>query len=95
MKELTKTEKSALKKARFGIGYYSISELQAMFSDCGRSKIDYLINSGELSSISPNNRERYVKLEDFLSCLQKEKELSTQFTNSKAPYITKDNVLPQ
>lgn len=88
MKKLTTSEKNALKKARHDIGYYSISELQTMFSDCGRAKIDYLVNTGRLKYISPNNRVKYIKLEDFLNYLQHEKELSKHFlTNSKAQSI--------
>lgn len=82
MKKSTPAEREALKQARHEIGYYSISELQIMFSSCGRSKIDYLVNSGKLKYISPNNREKYIKLSDFLFVLQNEKELSKQLLNS-------------
>ncbi len=81
-----------LQQVRHSIGYYSIKELQVMFLSCGRAKIDYLVNSGKLKFISPNNREKYIKLEDFLSCLQNEKELSKQqLASSKAPIHTNNS----
>ena len=52
-------------EARQKVGLYSIQELCSMFC-CGRSKIDFAINSGQLKYMSPNNRDRFVYLNDFL-----------------------------
>lgn len=57
-------------EARHKIGLYSIKELCSMFA-CGRSLIDKGINSGILKYMSPNNRDRYVYLNDFLKYIEK------------------------
>lgn len=91
MKRTFSKENEMLQSVRHSIGYYSIRELQVMFSGCGRAKIDYLVNSGKLKFISPNNREKYIKLEDFLFYLQNEKELSKQQLASSKALIHTNN----
>lgn len=46
-------------------GLYSIVELCAMFG-CGRAKIDFALNTGQLKYVSPNNRDRFIFINDFL-----------------------------
>lgn len=75
-----------LVNARHAIGLYSIKELCEMFN-CGRSKIDYGINNGELPYISPNNKDRFVYLKDFLEYAEIKKEdsrLSTEPSSQDA-----------
>lgn len=66
-KELT----DDLVKFRQNMGIFSISEICKMFG-CGRSYIDLMINNQMLNYISPNNRDRFVYLNDFLTCVQNE-----------------------
>lgn len=66
------TIQSDLKNARIAIGLYSISELCLMFG-CSRYSIDNPINRNELKYISPNNKTRYVYLQDFLNYLENKK----------------------
>lgn len=61
--------KNALIETRHHAGLYSIKELCTMFG-CGRAKIDFALNTGQLKYISPNNRERFIYLEDFLSFMK-------------------------
>lgn len=67
MARLTNQE---LMDARHKIGLYSVSELCSMF-ECGRAKIDSLLNTGQLKYISPNGRTRYVYLNEYLELLSK------------------------
>lgn len=69
MADLTPKHKNELRKARHAIGLYSIKELCEMF-DCSRHNIDNAINTGCLKYVSPNNRDRYVYLQDFLSYMK-------------------------
>lgn len=66
MAKLSKQQLLELEKARHAISLYSIDELCAMFK-CSRYSIDNAINIGKLDYISPNNRDRYIYLQDFLS----------------------------
>lgn len=67
-----------LAEARHAIQLYTIKELCTMFN-CGRTNIDQALNSGELKFISPNNRDRYIYLNDFLTfftkSIQKKEEI--------------------
>lgn len=54
-----------LVKARQEIKLFTIDELCTMFA-CGRMHIDNALNSGRLKYMSPNNRDRYIYLDDFL-----------------------------
>lgn len=56
--------KLMLKQARYNCAIFSIEEIATMFK-CGRSNIDYAINSGKLPYFSPNNKDRYIYLKDF------------------------------
>ena len=58
-----------LVEVRHERGLYSIAELCSMFG-CGRGKIDFALNTGLLKYISPNNRERFVYLADFLNYME-------------------------
>lgn len=58
------TTKLMLKQARYNITIFSIEELATMFK-CGRACIDNAINTGKLPYFSPNNKDRYVYLNDF------------------------------
>lgn len=67
MARLTNQE---LMDARHKMGIYSVSELCCMF-ECGRAKIDVLLNKGQLKYISPNGRTRYVYLNEYLELISK------------------------
>lgn len=54
-----------LTKERHEQGLYSIKELCVMFH-CGRSKIDFAVNTGQLNYLSPNGRDRFIYFNDFL-----------------------------
>lgn len=56
-------------------GLYKIKELALMF-DISRFSIDAAIKSGKLEYISPNNRDRYIKLNDFLEFMKKNSNCS-------------------
>lgn len=45
-------------------GIFTIEELSAMFK-MGRQKIDDALNDNKLDYISPNNKQRFIRLEDF------------------------------
>lgn len=66
-----KYDQEELTKVRQSQGIYSIRELSSMFQ-CGRSKIDNAINTGQLNYLSPNNRDRYVFLNDFLKYMKRD-----------------------
>ncbi|MBQ8749677.1 MAG: hypothetical protein IJZ29_04355 [Clostridia bacterium] len=51
-------------------GLYKIEELADMFS-IGREQISYAINTGRLRYMSPNNKTRFVYLNDFIEYLNK------------------------
>lgn len=71
-KDMTYDYQEKLKDARHMIRLYSLEELMAMF-ECGRMYIDMAINSGKLKHISPNFRDRYIYLADFLEYMEKER----------------------
>ncbi len=62
--------KEVLIEARHKIGLYSIKELCDMFG-CGRFLIDLGVNSGKLKYLSPNNRDRFIYLNDFLKFIER------------------------
>lgn len=62
-----------LDKARHAISLYTIRELCTMFG-CGRAHIDMALNNGSLKFMSPNNRDRFIYLNDFLEFFTKTKE---------------------
>lgn len=68
-----KLQESALVKARHAIGLYSISELTEMFG-MSRFHLDNALNLGELKYISPNNKTRFIYLQDYLEYLNLEKK---------------------
>lgn len=59
-----------LLEARHSIGLYSIKELCLMFN-CSRFYIDKALNEKSLKYLSPNNRDRYIYLKDFLALMSK------------------------
>lgn len=72
---LEPTAAEELVKARHAIGLYSINELRCMFATDGKPKsrysIDMLLNTGKLKYISPNGRERFIYLNDYLAAISK------------------------
>ncbi|MBQ8845065.1 MAG: hypothetical protein IJ008_03505 [Clostridia bacterium] len=56
-------------EVRKKIGLYSIKELCLMFK-IGRESIDYALNTNRLKYISPNNRDRYIYLKDYLKYVE-------------------------
>lgn len=71
--EKEKQKKEDLVKFRRDMGIFSISEICEMFG-CGRSYIDFMINDQKLNYITPNNRDRFVYLNDFLNCMRVENQ---------------------
>ncbi len=67
---MTEEDKKVLVEARHEKGLYSIRELRAMF-DVGRCSIDFALNSGQLKWMSPNGKERFVFLDDFIEWMEK------------------------
>lgn len=70
---MSKEEINTLVEDRHRLGLYSVIELAKMFS-VGRSAIDYLLNTGQLKFISPNNKSRFILLKDYLACIGVSKE---------------------
>ena len=62
---MSEDQKKVLIQVRHERGLYQIKELCAMFG-CGRSKIDFALNTKKLKYISPNGRDRFIYLDDFL-----------------------------
>ena len=73
MAKLSKQQMLELEKARHVKEIYSINELCAMFN-CSRYSIDNAINIGKLDYISPNNRDRYIFLPDFLAYMKEQQQ---------------------
>lgn len=67
--KISKQQQDKLEKARHAIELYSINELCIMFH-CSRYSIDNAINLKKLDYISPNNRDRYIYLKDFLKYMK-------------------------
>lgn len=67
---MTEEREKELREARREIGLYSVQELRVMFN-CGRTVIDNALNTGQLKYLSPNNRERFVYLNDFIEFMKK------------------------
>jgi len=66
-----KKQVDALANARHAIGLYSISEMCEIFprangKPMSRHTVDFLINSGQLRYVSPNGRDRYVFLAEYI-----------------------------
>lgn len=66
---MTEEQKNRLVKTRHELGLYSIKEICNMFG-CGRTLIDKALKTGELDSMSPNNKERFVYLKDFMEFMK-------------------------
>lgn len=67
---MSEKERKELIELRHSQGLYSIKELMAMFG-IGRHALDFAMNSGQLKWMSPNNRERFVYMSDFLLWMEK------------------------
>lgn len=65
--------KELLVLARHKIGLFTIQEYCEMF-DMSRYYIDLAVNSGELEFVSPNNRQRFIDINDFQKWMKKKKE---------------------
>lgn len=86
-----------LKQARHSIGLYSIKEICEMFN-CSRHNIDIALNDGKLRFVSPNNKSRYIYINEFLQfmdngyaqknehCLDPGKVTDNVHSNRKLPY---------
>lgn len=61
--------KEQLIKTRQDLGLYTINELSKIFS-INRQSIDFAVNSGKLSYMSPNNKTKFISLTDFLGYMQ-------------------------
>ncbi len=79
----------ALIKARHDIGLFSIKEIREMFprkdgKPMSRYTIDYLINSNQLKYVSPNGRDRYVFLKDYITATTNynKKKMSPSFNGN-------------
>lgn len=66
---MTEVNEKELVDLRHSKGLYSVKELCVMFC-CGRGSIDYALNSKRLNYISPNNRDRYVYISDFVEYME-------------------------
>ena len=64
-KDLSDKQKDNLEEVRHKLGLYSIIELSQMFN-CHRNAIDYALNTGKLKYISPNRKDRFIYLNDYL-----------------------------
>lgn len=62
-------DEKELQKFRIEKGYLTIKELSKMFG-VGRDYIDYGINIGRLKYMSPNNKLRIVRLDDFIKYME-------------------------
>ena len=62
-------DEKELQRFRIQKGYLTIKELSDMFG-IGRDYIDYGINIGMLKYMSPNNKLRIVKLDDFIKYME-------------------------
>lgn len=65
MQTMNKKKEEKLLNARHAIGLYSIKELCVMFG-CSRYNIDKAINNKKLKYMSPNNRDRYICIDEFI-----------------------------
>lgn len=81
--EMTKSEKKEkeLIDARHNLGLYSIRELCSMFG-VSRYSLDKAINEEGLKYISPNSKNRFVFLNDYVEFMEK-KALATAIANAK------------
>lgn len=76
-KTLDKFEIEKLVEARHKAGIYSLKEICYMYADpvtgkpMSRFSIDNAMNSGELEYMSPNNRDRYIDIENFKTYMSK------------------------
>lgn len=65
-----------LPPARQYMGLYSVKELAEVFG-FSRTCIDRAIKQGELAYVSPNNKTKYVYIEDFAEFMQKKGNRTT------------------
>lgn len=56
--------KNKLIDIRHQLGFFTSEELQVMFN-CGRDVIYNAINSKKLKYISPNGKNRFIKIDEF------------------------------
>ena len=62
-------DEKELRKFRQTKGYLTIKEVCDMFN-CGRDYIDYGINTRKLKYMSPNNKTRFIYLDDFIGYMK-------------------------